>query len=146
MTGCAILRLEFPPSAAEEDAFLLRIDAAQPQEIAERRCAAEACFAEKSTSLKARRARDFKSKGVLLHTFALVYLILLYTTQQQAKTKKKKKQQKKQQKKKQKKKKQKKNHQQQKKQKQKKKEEDGTKTRSVFFNTQIVEILRHYTQ
>ena len=89
MTGCAILRLEFPPSAAEEDAFLLRIDAAQPQEIAERRCAAEACFAEKSTSLKARRARDFKSKGILLHTFALVYLILLYTTQQQAKTKKK---------------------------------------------------------
>ena len=141
MTGCAILRLEFPPSAAEEDAFLLRIDAAQPQEIAERRCAAEACFAEKSTSLKARRARDFKSKGVLLHTFALVYLILLYTTQQQAKTKKKKKQQKKQ-----KKKKQKKNQQQQKKQKQKKKEEDGRKTRSVFFNTQIVEILRHYTQ
>ena len=138
MTGCAILRLEFPPSAAEEDAFLLRIDAAQPQEIAERRCAAEACFAEKSTSLKARRARDFKSKGVLLHTFALVYLILLYTTQQQAKTKKKKHRQ--QQKKKQKKK------QQQKKQKQKKKEEDGRKTRSVFFNTQIVEILRHYTQ
>ena len=82
--------LEFPPAVAEEDAFLLRIDAAQPQEIAERRCAAEACFAEKSTSLKARRARDFKSKGVLLHTFALVYLILLYTTQQQAKTKKKK--------------------------------------------------------
>ena len=136
MTGCAILRLEFPPSAAEEDAFLLRIDAAQPQEIAERRCAAEACFAEKSTSLKARRARDFKSKGVLLHAFALVYLILLYTTQQQAKTKKKKQQQKKKQKKK----------QQQKKQKQKKKEEDGRKTRSVFFNTQIVEILRHYTQ
>ena len=136
MTGCAILRLEFSPSAAEEDAFLLRIDAAQPQEIAERRCAAEACFAEKSTSLKARRARDFKSKGVLLHTFALVYLILLYTTQQQAKTKKKKQQQKKKQKKK----------QQQKKQKQKKKEEDGRKTRSVFFNTQIVEILRHYTQ
>ena len=136
MTGCAILRLEFPPSAAEEDAFLLRIDAAQPQEIAERRCAAEACFAEKSTSLKARRARDFKSKGVLLPTFALVYLILLYTTQQQAKTKKKKQQQKKKQKKK----------QQQKKQKQKKKEEDGRKTRSVFFNTQIVEILRHYTQ
>ena len=136
MTGCAILRLEFPPSAAEEDAFLLRIDAAQPQEIAERRCAAEACFAEKSTSLKARRARDFKSKGVLLHTFALVYLILLYTTQQQAKTKKKKQQQKKKQKKK----------QQQKKQKQKKKEEDGRKTQSVFFNTQIVEILRHYTQ
>ena len=136
MTGCAILRLEFPPSAAEEDAFLLRIDAAQPQEIAERRCAAEACFAEKSTSLKARRARDFKSKGVLLHSFALVYLILLYTTQQQAKTKKKKQQQKKKQKKK----------QQQKKQKQKKKEEDGRKTRSVFFNTQIVEILRHYTQ
>ena len=136
MTGCAILQLEFPPSAAEEDAFLLRIDAAQPQEIAERRCAAEACFAEKSTSLKARRARDFKSKGVLLHTFALVYLILLYTTQQQAKTKKKKQQQKKKQKKK----------QQQKKQKQKKKEEDGRKTRSVFFNTQIVEILRHYTQ
>ena len=136
MTGCAILRLEFPPSAAEEDAFLLRIDAAQPQEIAERRCAAEACFAEKSTSLKARRARDFKSKGVLLHTFALAYLILLYTTQQQAKTKKKKKQKKKKQKKK----------QQQKKQKQKKKEEDGRKSRSVFFNTQIVEILRHYTQ
>ena len=136
MTGCAILRLEFPPSAAEEDAFLLRIDAAQPQEIAERRCAAEACFAEKSTSLKARRARDFKSKGVLLHTFALVYLILLYTTQQQAKTKKKKQQQKKKQKKK----------QQQKKQKQKRKEEDGRKSRSVFFNTQIVEILRHYTQ
>ena len=136
MTGCAILRLEFPPSAAEEDAFLLRIDAAQPQEIAERRCAAEACFAEKSTSLKARRARDFKSKGVLLHTFALVYLILLYTTQQQAKTKKKKQQQKKKQKKK----------QQKKKQKQKKKEEDGRKKRSVFFNTQIVEILRHYTQ
>ena len=100
MTGCAILQLEFPPSTAEEDAFLLRIDAAQPQEIAERRCAAEACFAEKSTSLKARRARDFKSKGVLLHTFALVYLILLYTTQQQAKTKKKKQQQKKKQKKK----------------------------------------------
>ena len=136
MTGCAILRLEFPPSAAEEDAFLLRIDAAQPQEIAERRCAAEACFAEKSTSLKARRARDFKSKGVLLHTFALVYLILLYTTQQQAKTKKKKQQQKKKQKKK----------QQQKKQKQKRKEEDGRKSRSVFFNTQIVEILRYYTQ
>ena len=136
MAGCAILRLEFPPSPAEEDAFLLRIHAAQPQEIAERRCAAEACFAEKSTSLKARRARDFKSKGVLLHTFALVYLILLYTTQQQAKTKKKKQQQKKKQKKK----------QQQKKQKQKKKEEDGRKTRSVFFNTQIVEILRHYTQ
>ena len=136
MAGCAILRLEFPPSPAEEDAFLLRIDAAQPQEIAERRCAAEACFAEKSTSLKARRARDFKSKGVLLHTFALVYLILLYTTQQQAKTKKKKQQQKKKQKKK----------QQQKKQKQKKKEEDGRKKRSVFFNTQIVEILRHYTQ
>ena len=67
-----------------------------------------------------------KSKGVLLHAFARVYLILLYTTQQQAKTKKKK--------------------QQQKKQKQKKKEEDGRKTRSVFFNTQIVEILRHYTQ
>ena len=145
MTGCAILRLEFPPSAAEEDAFLLRIDAAQPQEIAERRCAAEACFAEKSTSLKARRARDFKSKGVLLPTFALVYLILLYTTQQQAKTKKKKQQKKKKQKKKQKKKKQKKK-QQKKKQKQKKKEEDGRKTRSVFFNTQIVEILRHYTQ
>ena len=100
MTGCAILRLGFPPSAAEEDAFLLRIDAAQPQEIAERRCAAEACFAEKSTSLKARRARDFKSKGVLLHTFALVYLILLYTTQQQAKTKKKKQQQQKKKKKK----------------------------------------------
>ena len=99
MTGCAILRLEFPPSAAEEDAFLLRIDAAQPQEIAERRCAAEACFAEKSTSLKERRARDFKSKGVLLHTFALVYLILLYTTQQQAKTKKKQQQKKKQKKK-----------------------------------------------
>ena len=136
MTGCAILRLEFPPSAAEEDAFLLRIDAAQPQEIAERRCAAEACFAEKSTSLKARRARDFKSKGILLHTFALVYLILLYTTQQQAKTKKKKQQQQKKQKKK----------QQKKKQEQKKKEEDGRKTRSVFFNTQIVEILRHYTQ
>ena len=135
MTGCAILRLEFPPSAAEEDAFLLRIDAAQPQEIAERRCAAEACFAEKSTSLKARRARDFKSKGVLLHTFAFVYLILLYTTQQQAKTKKKQQQKKKQKKK-----------QQQKKQKQKKKEEDGRKKRSVFFNTQIVEILRHYTQ
>ena len=109
MTGCAILRLEVPPPAAEEDAFLLWIDAAQPQEIAERRCAAEACFAEKSTSLKARRARDFKSKGVLLHSFALVYLILLYTTQQQAKTKKKKKQQKKQKQQKQKKKKQKKN-------------------------------------
>ena len=137
MAGCAILRLEFPPSPAEEDAFLLRIHAAQPQEIAERRCAAEACFAEKSTSLKARRARDFKSKkGVLLHTFALVYLILLYTTQQQAKTKKKKQQQKKKQKKK----------QQKKRQKQKKKEKDGRKTRSVFFNTQIVEILRHYTQ
>ena len=136
MAGCAILRLEFPPSPAEEDAFLLRIHAAQPQEIAERRCAAEACFAEKSTSLKARRARDFKSKGVLLHTFALVYLILLYTTQQQAKTKKKKQQQKKKQKKK----------KQKKKQKQRKKEEDGRKTRSVFFNTQIVEILRHYTQ
>ena len=131
MTGCAILRLEFPPSAAEEDAYLLRIDAAQPQEIAERRCAAEACFAEKSTSLKARRVRDFKSKGVLLHTFALVYLILLYTTQQQAKTKKKKQQQKKKQK---------------KKQQQKRKEEDGRKSRSVFFNTQIVEILRYYTQ
>ena len=136
MAGCAILRLEFPPSPAEEDAFLLRIHAAQPQEIAERRCAAEACFAEKSTSLKARRARDFKSKGVLLHTFALVYLILLYTTQQQAKTKKKQQQQKKKQKKK----------QQKKRQKQKKKEKDGRKTRSVFFNTQIVEILRHYTQ
>ena len=139
MTGCAILRLEFPPSAAEEDAFLLRIDAAQPQEIAERRCAAEACFAEKSTSLKARRARDFKSKGVLLHTFALVYLILLYTTQQQAKTKKKKQQQKMKQQ-------QQKKKKQKEKQKQKKKEEDGRKTRSVFFNTQIVEILRHYTQ
>ena len=55
--------------------FLLADWRCSAAEIAERRCAAEDCFAEDNTSLKAQRAREFKSKGILLCVFALVCLI-----------------------------------------------------------------------
>ena len=44
---------------SRRSAFLLRIDAAQPQEISERRCAAEGCFAEKSTPYKIIDSENF---------------------------------------------------------------------------------------
>ena len=71
----AVLQLEFPPSVAKEEAFLFTDWRCSAAEIAERRCAAEDCFAEDNTSLKAQRAREFKSKGILLCVFALVCLI-----------------------------------------------------------------------
>ena len=63
----AVLQLEFPPSVAKGEAFLLADWRCSAAEIAERRCAAEKTAPQKEhTSLKARKARDFKDKGVLL--------------------------------------------------------------------------------
>ena len=72
----AVLQLEFLPSVAKEEAFLLTDWRCSAAEIAERRCAAEKAAPQKEhTSLKAQRARKFKSKGILLRVFALVCLI-----------------------------------------------------------------------
>ena len=102
----AVLQLEFPPSVGKEEAFLLTDWRCSAAEIAERRCAAEKTAPQKEhTSLKAHRAREFKSKGILLQVFALVCLIFMSHVAQQhvhnaatktkAKTKKKKKKKKK---------------------------------------------------
>ena len=72
----AVLRLEFPPSVAKEEAFLLTDWRCSATENAERRCAAEKTAPQKEhTTLKAHRAREFKSKDILLRVFALVCLI-----------------------------------------------------------------------
>ena len=72
----AVLQLEFPPSVAKGEAFLLTDWRCSAAEIAERRCAAEKTAPQKEhTSLKAQTAREFKSKGILLRVFALVCLI-----------------------------------------------------------------------
>ena len=72
----AVLQLELPPSVAKGEAFLLTDWRCSAAEIAERRCAAEKTAPQKEhTSLKAHRAREFKSKGILLRVFALVCLI-----------------------------------------------------------------------
>ena len=72
----AVLQLEFPPSVAKGEAFLLADWRCSAAEIAERRCAAEKTAPQKEhTSLKAHRAREIKIKGILLRVFALVCLI-----------------------------------------------------------------------
>ena len=72
----AVLQLELPPSVAKGEAFLLTDWRCSAAEIAERRCAAEKTAPQKEhTSLKAHRAREFKSKDILLRVFALVCLI-----------------------------------------------------------------------
>ena len=72
----AVLQLELPPSVAKGEAFLLTDWRCSAAEIAERRCAAEKTAPQKEhTSLKAHRAREFQSKGILLRVFALVCLI-----------------------------------------------------------------------
>ena len=72
----AVLQLELPPSVAKGEAFLLTDWRCSAAEIAERRCAAEKTAPQKEhTTLKAHRAREFKSKGILLRVFALVCLI-----------------------------------------------------------------------
>ena len=72
----AVLQLEFPRPVAKGEAFLLTDWRCSAAEIAERRCAAEKTAPQKEhTSLKAQRAREFKSKAILLRVFALVCLI-----------------------------------------------------------------------
>ena len=72
----AVLQLEFPRPVAKGEAFLLADWRCSAAEIAERRCAAEKTAPQKEhTSLKAQRAREFKSKAILLRVFALVCLI-----------------------------------------------------------------------
>ena len=59
-----------------EDAFFcLRIGAVQPQKSQSDAARLKTASQKDNTSLKAQRAREFKSKGILLCVFALVCLI-----------------------------------------------------------------------
>ena len=55
--------------------FCLRIDAVQPQKSQSDAARLKTASQKEHTSLKARKARDFKGKGVLLRAFALACLI-----------------------------------------------------------------------
>ena len=59
--------------------FCLRIDAVQPQKSQSDAARLKTASQKEHSSLKARKARDFKGKGVLLRAFALTPTVLLST-------------------------------------------------------------------
>ena len=59
--------------------FCLRIDGVQPQKSQSDAARLKTASQKENTSLKARKARDFKGKGVLLRAFALTPTVLLST-------------------------------------------------------------------
>ena len=59
--------------------FCLRIDGVQPQKSQSDAARLKTASQKEHSSLKARKARDFKGKGVLLRAFALTPTVLLST-------------------------------------------------------------------